>query len=144
MGRPLTESILVDVAAAVKTAWSPAQIELDRSQIAADNFPYANISIDSLSRMSGSPTMQTYLYVIRITGRFAYPATATSYLGTEKLDRANDLIDALMANSTLKAPSYGTLQDVPRIEFGEQDGTNDRAFEIRAFYEIAITGTMRP
>jgi len=144
MGRPLTESVLVDVAAAVKTAWNPAQIEIDRPQISADNFPYANVTIESLQRMSGSPTMQTYMYVIRITGRFAYPATSTNYLGTEKMDRANDLIDALMADTTLKAPSYGTLQDVPRIEFGEQDGTSDRAFEIRAFYEIAITGTMRP
>lgn len=144
MGRPLTESVLVDVAAAVKTAWNPAQIEIDRAQIAADNFPYANVAIVSLTRMSGSPTMQTYMYEIQITGRFAYPATSTSYLGTEKLDRANDLIDALMASTTLKAPIYGTLQDVPRIEFGEQDGTSDRAFEIRAIYQIAITGTMRP
>ena len=144
MGRPLTESVLVDVAAAVKTAWSPAQIEIDRPQIAADNFPYAHVAIAGLNRLSGSPTEQTYLYDIRIIGRFAYPSSSTSYIGTEKIDRANDLIDALMASTTLNPSSYGTLQDIPSIEFDELDGTNDRAFELRVSYQIAITGTMRP
>ena len=134
----------MDVAAAVKTAWSPAQIEIDRAQIAADNFPYANVKLSSLTRLSGSPTEQTYLYDIQITGRFAYPTSSTSYIGTEKIDRANDLIDALISSTTLKPPSYGTLQDIPSVEFDELDGTSDRAFEIRVNYQIAITGTMRP
>lgn len=144
MGRPLTESVLVDVAAAVKTAWSPAQIEIDRPQIAADNFPYAHLAISSMTRLSGSPTEQTYMYEIRITGRFAYPSSSTTLIGSEKIARANDLINALMGSTTLKAPSYGTLQDVPTIEYDELDGTSNRAYEVRATYQIAITGTMRP
>ncbi|NBW10349.1 MAG: hypothetical protein EBR82_20200 [Caulobacteraceae bacterium] len=144
MGRPFKESVLQDVAAVVKTAWSPAQIEIDRAQLAADNFPYANVALVGLDRLTGSPTEQTYTYSIKITGRFAYPNSATAYIGTEKIDRANDLTDALMSDITLNAVSYGTLQDVTSVDFQELDGTNDRCFEIQVNYQIAITGTMRP
>jgi len=117
MARPLKETVLVDVAAAVKTAWSPAEISIGTPLTVPQGYPYANVQIASINRRQGSPTYRSDDYRILVTGRFAYPATSTDYLGTEQIKRANDATDELINNTTLADVSYGTLQDVTDINF---------------------------
>jgi hypothetical protein len=77
-----------------------------------------------------------------VTGRFAYPATSTDYIGTEQIERANDATDQLINNATLAAVSYGTLQDVTDINF-DTDEEAARYYEVSLVYVITITGQIR-
>lgn len=142
MARPLKESILTDVAAAIKIAWSPGQISVGRPLTVPQAYPYANVQLVGISKRSGSPTYRSDDYRILITGRFAYPATATDYIGTEQIERANDATDELINNATLAAVSYGTLQDVTDINF-DTDEEPARYYEVSLVYVITITGQIR-
>jgi len=142
MARPLNESILVDVAAAMLIAWAPAQISVGRAITVPQAYPYCNVQIAAISKRSGSPTYRSDDYRILITGRFAYPATATDLLGTEQIERANDATDELINNATLSAVSYGTLQDVTDISF-DTDEPAARYYEVSLIYQITITGQIR-
>lgn len=142
MARPLKESILTDVAAAIKIAWSPGQISVGRPLTVPQAYPYANVQLVGISKRSGSPTYRSDDYRILITGRFAYPAASTDYIGTEQIERANDATDELINNATLAAVSYGTLQDVTDINF-DTDEEAARYYEVSLVYVITITGQIR-
>jgi hypothetical protein len=142
MARPLKESVLVDVAAAVKVAWSPAQISIGTPLTVPQAYPYANVQIASITRRQGSPTYRSDDYRILVTGRFAYPATSTDLLGTEQIERANDATDELINNATLAAVSYGTLQDVSEINF-DTDEEAAQYYQVSLIYQITITGQIR-
>lgn len=142
MARPLKETVLQDVAAAIKIAWSPAQISIGRPITVPQAYPYANVQMVSISKRSGSPSYRSDDYRILVTGRFAYPASATDYLGTEQIKRANDATDELINNTALAAVSYGTLQDVTDINF-DTDEEPARYYEVSLVYVITITGQIR-
>lgn len=142
MARPLKESVLTDVAAAIKIAWSPGQISVGRPLTVPQAYPYANVQLVGISKRSGSPTYRSDDYRILVTGRFAYPATSTDYIGTEQIERANDATDELINNATLAAVSYGTLQDVTDINF-DTDEEAARYYEVSLVYVITITGQIR-
>ena len=144
MGRPLTESVLTDVANVIKTAWSCQSVRVGRRLLVTSVYPAATVMIEQLNRRAGSPTYSTYDYTIRITGRFAYPTSATDFIGREQLERANDAIDALMNSTTLSAVSYGTLLDVPTVDFSSGDEEADRYYEVGVTFNISITGAVRP
>jgi len=142
MARPLKESVLQDVAAAIKIAWSPGQLTVGRPLTVPQAYPYANVQIASISKRQGSPTYRSDDYRILVTGRFAYPATSTDYIGTEQIERANDATDELINNATLAAVSYGTLQDVTDINF-DTDEEAARYYQVSLIYQITITGQIR-
>jgi hypothetical protein len=144
MGRPLTESVLTDVATVVKTAWSCGQVRVGRPLTIPTAYPAASVQARQITVLGGSPTQTTYRYEIRVTGRFAYPNSPIDFIGREQIERANDLIDALMNSSTLSAVSYGTLLEVSDFDFSENDEDSDRYYVIAATFSIAINGTVRP
>jgi hypothetical protein len=144
MGRPLTESVLTDVANVIKTAWSCNSVRVGRRLLATSAYPVAAVMLKQLSRRSGSPTQSTYDYSIEIAGRFAYTSSAADFIGREQIERANDAIDALLNSSVMSPVSYGTLLDVPEVSFSEGDEDASRYYEVVVTFTIAITGTVRP
>jgi hypothetical protein len=144
MGRPLTETILTDVANVIKTAWSCQSVRVGRRLLVTTAYPAAAVMIRQLSLRGGSPTQSTYNYTIEIAGRFAYPASATDFIGREQIERANDAIAALLNSSVMSPVSYGTLLDVPEVSFSEGDESTDRYYEVVVTFTIAINGTVRP
>lgn len=140
MGTPFRTSLAEDVAAALVTAFPTARIECGRPHLDSYtmNLPYINVDIESVERYSGSPTFTNYMYRVRITGRWNYPTTGN--LVTEKLERANEIHDALITDSVLSDADYGTLQDTVSVETRELDGDDSRTYEVSNIYQILITG----
>ena len=140
MASPFKTTLAEDVAAALAVAYPTARIECGRPHLESLTavLPYINVDIDSIERLSGSPTQTNYQYLVRITGRFAYPTSGN--LVTEKLEQANTIHDALISDPTLSDFDYGTLQDTNSVSVKELDGDDSRAYELTVFYTIVITG----
>ena len=141
MPGPFKETFISDLAAAIELAQPTWKIQ-DVPQLAttASQTPTVTLDLVSIERQSGSPTETTYTYTVNCTVRAAYPASGN--ITDAKIATANQLYAALIGNAALNAVSYGTLQDVPTVEFSETETlpAGSRAYEVTAVYVISITG----
>ena len=144
MASPFKTTVTADIAAAIgltQPTWRGQDVaQLASTSAQLPGYMVQLVSVD-LDLQVSTPTESTYLYQFEITFRDNYPASGN--LTDAKLVALNAIHDALIGNATLKAPSYGALQEITGATFqeGETHPVGNRAYEVTATYQIAITGT---